>query len=175
MNQEDNKIIFRKAKEIDVFEIMKIINQAQDYLRANNIDQWQNDYPNTETILDDVRNDVSYVLLKDDHIIGTIALIFQIEPTYNNIYQGSWLSDKKYMTIHRIAIDNKYFGSGFASLMMEYAEELGKKNHVFSIRIDTQKDNLQMQKHLLKNQYILCGLIYLNDNSERLAFEKILD
>ena len=55
---------------------MKILKQAQNYLREQGIDQWQNNYPNKWVIKKDIDNNNSYVLLKDNIIIGTVAVIF---------------------------------------------------------------------------------------------------
>ena len=41
-----------------------------------------------------------------------------------------------------------------------------------NIRVDTHKDNKSMQGLLLKNNYKYCGVIYLEDGSKRIAFEK---
>lgn len=41
----------RKSSRSDIESIMKIIHQAQNYFKENGIDQWQNNYPNEETIL----------------------------------------------------------------------------------------------------------------------------
>ena len=43
-----------------------------------------------------------------------------------------------------------------------------------SIKVDTHEQNLSMQKLLRKNNFEHCGIIYLQDNSKRIAFEKIL-
>ena len=40
---------------------------------------------------------------------------------------------------------------------------------------DTHKDNQSMQRMQAKNGFEYCGLIYLEDGAERIAFEKIVD
>lgn len=42
------------------------------------------------------------------------------------------------------------------------------------MRADTHKDNETMQSLLLKNGYEYCGIIFVEDGTERLAFEKAL-
>ena len=165
---------FRKSTKEDIKEIMKIIKQAQDYFKANGIDQWQNNYPNDEVIDNDICNNSSYVLLGDDKIIATSAVYMDGEETYNNIYDGKWLSDDKYVTIHRIAVDNNLKGKGIAKEVIDNIEKLALKNHIHSIRVDTHKDNLSMQRLLKKNGFEYCGIIYLADGNSRVAFEKTL-
>ena len=53
---------FRKTTEKDLDSVIKIIDEAKEFLKINNIDQWQNGYPNKEVILRDIENDHSYVL-----------------------------------------------------------------------------------------------------------------
>ena len=165
---------FRKAFESDANSIMSIINQAQGYFKKQGIDQWQDNYPNYETVYNDIANNYGYVLLKDNTIIGTVAVSFDGEKTYEYIYDGKWLSDGEYAVIHRMAIDSKYKRAGLASLIIENVEKICLEKDVYSIRIDTHKENLAMQKLLKKNGFKYCGIIYLEDGSERIAFEKNL-
>ena len=167
-------MIFRKATETDLNPIMNIISQAQNYFKEQGIDQWQNGYPNRQTIKQDIENGNSYVLLKDDIIVGTVAIIPGVEKTYESIYNGEWKSTGEYVTIHRIAIDSRYKRLGFATMVLDKVEEMCKNMGINSIRLDTHEENLPMQNLLKKNNYEYCGIIYLEDKSERLAFEKIL-
>ena len=85
---------FRKAIESDTDDIMDIIKQAQNYLKKQGVDQWQNNYPNYDTIKNDIRNGNGYVLLNDNAIVGTVAAILGEEKTYKNIYDGKWISNE---------------------------------------------------------------------------------
>jgi ribosomal protein S18 acetylase RimI-like enzyme len=165
---------FRKTDKTDINEIMGIIQQAQAYFKANGIDQWQNNYPNAETIGNDVSNGNSYVLLKDNQVVATAAIIFDKDITYDNIYEGQWLSDNQYVVIHRIAVSNSYKGLGLGNEIIKKVEQLCANNGVRSIRIDTHGQNLSMQRLLKKNDFQHCGIIYLQDGNKRIAFEKIL-
>ena len=93
---------------------------------------------------------------------------------YKNIYDGKWLNSGDYAVIHRIAVNEKYKGNGIASDIIKEVENLCKENKVNSIKIDTHKDNISMQKLLEKNDFKYCGIIYLEDGSQRIAFEKII-
>ena len=164
---------FRKAVESDIEDIMNIINKAQCYLKELEIDQWQNNYPNYDVIKEDINNNNSYVLLKDNIIIGTVAVIFNGEKTYDTIYNGQWLSDGEYATIHRLAVDSNYRGLGISSIILENIKKMCIENNINSIKVDTHSGNLPMQKFLQKHGFIRCGIIYLEDGNERIAFEKM--
>ena len=151
---------------------MKIINEAKAFLKNNKVDQWQNGYPNEEVILKDIRNNISYVLEDTGEIIGTTSLSFDVEETYNNIYEGKWISNGKYAVIHRIAVSNNINRKGIGTEIIKKSEEICLSKGIKNIKIDTHEDNLIMQKLLEKNSFKYCGVIYLLDGSKRIAFEK---
>ncbi|CAK7086446.1 GNAT family N-acetyltransferase [Tissierella sp.] len=165
---------FRKTVESDIDSIMNIFNQAKAYMKEQAIEQWNNNYPNYEVVKNDIKNGVSYVLVKDNNIVGTVVAIFGEEKNYKNIYDGKWISNEEYVVIHRIAIDSDYKGLGIASIIFKNIEELCLNRSINSIRVDTHEDNLSMQRLLSKNGFQYCGVIYLEDKSKRVAFEKIL-
>lgn len=169
------KISFREAKVSDVGDIMEIISQAQKYLKSLNIDQWQNNYPNNLVIENDIKNNNAYVAVINKKVVGFAAIIFDKELTYNTIYNGSWLSRKPYVTVHRIAVAKDYKNLGIGNLLIEKTVELAKKSGVSSIRIDTHQDNLIMQKFIFANNFTFCGHIYLGDKSLRLAYERLVE
>lgn len=169
-----SKMKFRKAVETDIKNIMNIIEQAQSYFKEQGINQWQDNYPNFETIKNDVNNGESYILLKENNIVATAAVSFDGEKTYDTIYDGEWLSSSEFAVIHRVAVDNGYKGLGLASEIIKNVEKLCLNNGIYSIKIDTHEENMSMQNLLKKNGFKYCGIIYLEDKSKRIAFEKIL-
>ena len=165
---------FRKSVNSDIKDIVSIIEEAQSYFKENNIDQWQDGYPNEETIMNDIESKESYVLLKDNKIIATAYLSFSGESDYDKIYDGKWISQGNYAVVHRVAVSNIMKGNGIARELFKYIEEICLENNIKHIKIDTHRENKSMQKFLNKNGFEYCGVIYLEDNSERIAFEKVL-
>lgn len=165
---------FRRSTKSDLKEIIEIIKEAQNYFKANNIDQWQDGYPNEESIMNDIESGESYILLKDNKIIATAYLSFNGESDYDIIHEGKWVGDEKYAVIHRVAVSNNMKGQGIAGELFKKIENLCLENKVNHIRIDTHRHNRSMQRFLMKSRFEYCGIIYLKDNSERIAFEKVL-
>ena len=97
---------FRKSTKSDITKIMDIVKQAQAYFKEQNIDQWQNNYPNEEVINNDIENGESYVMLDNGNIIATTVISFTKETSYENILDGKWITNGDYGVIHRIAVDN---------------------------------------------------------------------
>lgn len=165
---------FRKSKKQDIEKIISVIKKAQDYLKEQGIDQWQNGYPNKEIIEKDIDDESSYILIDGEKVIGTTVLSFDGEETYNSIYEGEWLTNGDYAVIHRIAVDRDLKRRGLGSKVLKEAEKECENKKVKSIKIDTHRKNKAMQGLLNKNGFKYCGVIYLNDGNERIAFEKVL-
>lgn len=163
----------RKANENDVSNILHIIHQAKAYFKNNRIDQWQNGYPNMEIVQRDIQCGYAYILTTGNRVVGTIAISFDGEKTYRRIRDGAWITDGPYAVIHRIAIDDRFKGAGFASVFIHYFEKMCVEKGIHSIRVDTHKENLSMQRLLQKNGFQYCGIINLEDGNERNAYEKV--
>ena len=59
---------------------------------------------------------------------------------------------------------------GVVRCVMDYAKTLAD-----NIRIDTHAQNTTMQRQLEKNGFAECGIVYMADGAERIAFQKVLD
>ena len=167
----------RKTTEGDLGALMPIFDEARATIAALGIDQWQNGYPNREVILADIKKQQSYCVICDGEIIGTFALIEDGEPTYDNIFDGKWLTGdgrEQYFAIHRVAISVKSRGKGISTAIIEYCACLAGESNKISLRIDTHRGNIVMRKMLEKHGFIHCGTIYLESGDERVAYEKQL-
>lgn len=154
----------RKAKKEDLNKIMVIYEVAKVYMRNNgNPNQWINNYPSKELLMKDIEEGSLYVIFEEENIYGVFMFSVGIDETYINIYEGKWLNDEVYGTIHRIASSGER--RGILSLAIDYC-----KNMISNVRIDTHKDNKIMQNLLLNNGFRYCGIIYILDGSERLAY-----
>ena len=80
-------MILRPTKIEDISRVIDIINQAKTYFKNNDIDQWQDGYPNEETIEKDIENNEAYVLEEDGVILGTCMVTIHGEPAYNRIFR----------------------------------------------------------------------------------------
>lgn len=165
----------RKTRMEETGKIMEIIEDAKAFLKSSGVDQWQDGYPEEDTIKEDVRAGISYLLeTKDGKIGATAAISDQREPGYENIYQGCWLSLQPCLVIHRIAVRETLRGCGYAAAFFAFAEGLAAETGIGDIKVDTHRDNRAMRRFLEKQGFTLCGVIYLADGSQRLAYEKIL-
>ncbi|MCX4269818.1 MAG: GNAT family N-acetyltransferase [Lachnospiraceae bacterium] len=171
----EEKLYFRRTEERDLDAVIEIVDAAKEYLRLQGIPQWQDGYPNRESFYKDIEREISYVLEENGKILGTIAIDLEGDRNYNWIYEGNWLSEKQpYAAIHRVAVDAERKGSGLAGKMIEEAVKLCLEKGIFSIKNDTHRLNQSMQRMLVKNGFVRCGIIYLENGEERIGFERIL-
>lgn len=156
----------RKTKPSDLPDVMLVYTVARKFMRSQgNMVQWTNGYPSDDVILNDIENGNSYICMDDHRIAGVFSLIIGEDPTYRNIYDGQWLNDKTYGTVHRIAV--QIHNKGVATFCLDWCYA-----KCANIRIDTHRDNLAMQNLVIKNDFTYCGIIYLPDGSPRLAYQK---
>jgi RimJ/RimL family protein N-acetyltransferase len=167
-------MIFRKSDFKDIPEIMKIIKSAQKYLKEKGIEQWQNNYPNSDTIKKDIENGNSYIIKDEKQIIAAAAIIFGDDPTYSYVEAGDWIAEGKYGVIHRAAVRGDYKGKGIMGEIFKETYRLGRNENTTSIRIDTHPKNSAMQRAIEKEGFNYCGIIYTRGSSKRLAYEKLL-
>jgi len=158
----------------DIEDILTIIEQAKAYLKSQKIDQWQNGYPNRQSIIEDIQKRHCYVLCDGDKIIATAAILFENDPNYAYIEKGTWLTQGPYGVIHRIACDNAYKGHGVAGMFFEYARIQAGIRHFKSLRVDTHPNNKSMQRLIAKNHFQYCGIVYMADGGLRYAYEYVL-
>lgn len=161
--------MIRQTRKEDLHEVMQIIDDAKKYFKDQQINQWQDGYPNKDTILVDIENQEAYVLEIDHEIVATCMISNQVEPTYDYI-EGKWLTYDTYTVIHRIATKTSQKGKGIAGQFIDFATTLYPKNK--SIRMDTHEQNVSMQRFFDKNGFIYCGIIYLANKDKRKAYEK---
>lgn len=163
-------IKIRKTTIEDIPYILRIFESAREYMRLNkNYSQWGDSYPGLNDILRDISEGNSYVgIHPEGDIIMTFAFIKGEDPTYQTIYEGRWINNEEYGTIHRIASNGKSGGVLKAACDYCFTE-------TDNIRIDTHKDNYPMLQALENLGFIKCGVILCRDGSPRIAFQKIKD
>ena len=160
-------MLIRNTTPTDIDEVMEIYSSARQFMRdMGNANQWGSTHPSRELIESDVKNNTGYVVEENGEIIGAFFFNIGEDPTYKKIYDGKWLSDGQYGVIHRIAV--KYHGKGIVGFVHNHCYKL-----INNLRIDTHRDNIPMQHSLEKAGFKYCGVIYLESDAERIAYQKV--
>ena len=165
----------RKAEFSDLSAITAIYKDAKEALKAQGIDQWQDGYPNEESARADIENGTSYVLADESGVFATACLAFGHEPTYDAVYGGAWQAEGEYGFLHRVAVSGTRKRSGAASRFFEELKRQAEERDVKILRGDTHQDNAAMQRTMEKNGFCRRGTILMEDGSERIAYECLLE
>lgn len=156
--------MIRLAQNNDFDQIIEIYQKAREFMRAQgNPTQWGENRPSIESVQKDLQQNQLYVIEEQGEIYGVFALIIGKEPTYERI-EGSWMSDKEYATIHRIASSGTRGGVFDACIAFA-------KQKISHLRIDTHQDNHMMIQKILTSGFVYCGIIYVEDGTKRNAYE----
>ncbi|WP_429971680.1 N-acetyltransferase family protein [Fructilactobacillus sp. Tb1] len=169
-----NSIYVRKANLTDLAAIMQIITQAKALLKADGNPQWQEGYPNTNTIEADIKNNIGNVLVVNDQVAGYAVMTTDPEPTYAVITEGHWQNDHEaYGTIHRIAISPDFKGLNLARIFIITLISKATDHGIYNFRIDTHKVNQRMQHIATSLGFIKRGQILVDTTLDphRIGFE----
>ena len=133
------KMKIRNAELCDLPYLLEMLENAKASLRALGIDQWQNGYPNENTLREDIQNKICRVVIDDkNNILASADVYVGDEPTYHEIYNGAWQTENKiYGIVHRIMAASNAKKRGAASFLMTYCAKLSLEAGVTSMRCDT--------------------------------------
>ena len=152
----------RRATMADMTDILRVYEQARQFMRDNgNPTQWGDSHPRQEILEEDVRLGRLYVVEQENAIRGVFMFQVGDDPTYSYI-EGSWRSAESYGVIHRIAGN----GGGIFAASLEFC-----KTMIPHIRIDTHADNQPMQHAVAKAGFSRRGIIYVEDGTPRIAYD----
>ena len=132
----------RKATVADGPAVAALYREAQAFLAAQGIDQWQDGYPNEETFQEDVARGESWLLEDEGQVVATACLGLGREPTYDTIYQGAWGTEApEYAFLHRIAVSGACKGKGAPSWFFQELERQARERGLPCLRGDTHREN----------------------------------
>ena len=170
----------RPAVPGDIPEIMKIVADAQEFLRINGVDQWTNGYPDESFYLEDMEQKGCYAAVEDGRLAGVATLLFKPEPEYPRIEEGHWLTSDNalYGVVHRSAVSDDFRGRGIFKGFMDFFQRQCREKGAESLRVDTHRDNAVMRSALLKLGFTYCGRVEIKYkpgySAQWVAYEKLM-
>lgn len=166
----------RPAVESDIEDIMLIVRQARNYLKKHRVDQWQGEYPTQDIFAADIANGECYAVTYGERLAGFFCLTEAPESGYDKITDGKWHGEGKYCTLHRMAIEARFRGTGLSDMLIDFADETAKAKGAECVRTDTHRKNKAMQKLLKRKGYAYRGNVLVSSepghDPARQAFEK---
>ncbi|MBQ9644930.1 MAG: N-acetyltransferase [Prevotella sp.] len=158
----------RHSTAADLPTLLYLADEARQIMRrSGNMQQWGGGYPSADVFRRDIERGVSYIVEHDGQPVGTFAFIPGPDPTYARIYEGAWTDDDRpYYAVHRIA--SLPASRGVMASLLRYCFA-----HTDNVRIDTHRDNTIMRHLLSKHGFSYCGIVYLENGDERLAYQRL--
>ncbi|RZW57932.1 MAG: GNAT family N-acetyltransferase [Flavobacteriaceae bacterium] len=155
--------MIRKATASDIDSIVEISKACAQHMIDNKIFQWNADYPNKHAFEEDLNQDQLYVTATSDSVMGCVVISEIMDEEYKAI---DWLTPSgNQFYIHRLAVHPDLQGQGLAQELMAFAENLGRKENMDSIRLDTFSKNERNQKFYEQRGYKRLGNIYFPKQS----------
>lgn len=147
-----------KGEHPDLEELFPIYVSAKMELERKGIFQWTNNYPTRDIIENDLRQGVLHLLKEGSEIIGAINLSEEQEKEYQSI---QWKFTRgKILVIHRLVICPQHQRQGYASKLMDFAEDFAREKDYSSIRLDAYSDNQGVLGFYKKREYFIRGEVY---------------
>lgn len=127
------------AKIEEVKEVTNLVKECVNHMRSKGIDQWFENYPSEDIIIDDILSNTLYALKYNNELLGVITLNEDQVKEYKAI---NWkYKQTPILIVHRLAISPNHRGKGYAKKLMDFVEEFAIKNNYKSIRLDAYSIN----------------------------------
>ena len=166
-------MIIRKANKTDLDNIMLMYKSCVKGMIANDIDQWDETYPNAGVIMEDLIAQTYFVAIENNVIIGGINIDLDQDKTYLDI---NWEdTSNSFLVVHRLAVKEEFWKKKIGKKLMIFAENRVIEKRLKSIRLDTYSGNPKAMEFYRRLGYRELGSINLKPNkNEYYCFEKII-
>ena len=166
-------MIIRKANKTDLDNIMLMYKSCVKGMIANDIDQWDETYPNAGVIMQDLIAQTYFVAIENNVIIGGVNIDKDQDKTYLDI---NWEdTSNSFLVVHRLAVKEEFWEKKIGKKLMIFAENRVIEKGFNSIRLDTYSGNPKAMAFYRRLGYRELGSINLKPNkNEYYCFEKII-
>lgn len=110
-----------------------IVKEATRRMDEQGIPQWDEVYPDRETLARDIEKREMYVIEMDARVAGFIVMNEEQPPEYGAV---EWTYPGRAVAIHRLTIDPDVQRRGLATRLMDFAEETAADKGCDCIRLD---------------------------------------
>lgn len=156
--------MIRRGVHEDLIRILEITKNCAVKMDAMGIYQWNENYPNRNAFIDDIKNNELLVFTKGALLVGCIALCTKMDDVYKDV---KWLTkDVKSLYVHRLAVDPQFQKKGIGKKLMDYAEDFAKKNNFISIRLDTFSKNKNNMRFYERRGYKRLEEVFFPEQSK---------
>jgi len=148
----------RELNLSDLQIVEDLIKNVISEMQKNNIDQWDEKYPNKIVLLEDLKSGNAIGFFIDNEIVGYVVINEKQSEEYKTI---NWnYKNRKILVIHRLCINLKFQRKGYAKKMLIFIEEYCKINKFRVIRLDAFIKNIAALKLYENYLYTFCGTVF---------------
>ena len=134
-------------------------------MRENGIDQWDENYPDRDSLLYDLNTETLFAYRENSVILGIVVLNESQDEEYAEIKWSTSDADRN-IVVHRLAVQPDQQGKGIARKIMDFAEVHAKDQGSDASRLDTFSQNPRNQKFYTNRGYTDLGPVYLKYKKE---------
>ncbi|EJR64306.1 hypothetical protein IIO_01922 [Bacillus cereus VD115] len=146
----------RIAIEEESASIITLLREVAEWLQHKEVDQWQYLLGGEATaeILECIRDKYTYIVMKEDEIVGTITASPKQNEWDEHIFGKEEVSDSVY--IHRFAVRRKYKGNGIGESILQWVEENVQCDKEY-LKLDCVGHNRTLNDFYKKNGFEYVG------------------
>lgn len=127
------------ADEDDIPRVMQVVLRCIHSMREQGIYQWDEIYPDLESVVEDVRSQCLFVARQGERCVGSVCLNRNAPEQYRSV---SWLyPSMSALVVHRLCVDPQWQRQGVARQLMDFAEQFAQSEGYASIRLDAYLGN----------------------------------
>jgi ribosomal protein S18 acetylase RimI-like enzyme len=129
-------------------DVIALISACRNELLAKGINQWDDQYPNPDSILHDLEDGNLFIAELREKLVGAVALNQEQEPEYSAM---PWVCPSPCLVVHRLCVSPVHQGNGIGSALMRFAEQRATGDGLGSIRLDVYSGNprvVNLYQHL---------------------------
>ncbi|PUV26581.1 GNAT family N-acetyltransferase [Sphingobacterium sp. DR205] len=145
-----------RAAAANLIQADNVLEEVKTHMSSQGIDQWDQEYPNKDTLAADIERKEGFVYVDQGQILAYMALNERHDEEYNDL---SWETPVPFLVIHRLYVKPSAQGKGISSQMIRYAEQYALENQYKSIRFDAFSLNNQANTVYLKKGYKFVGTV----------------
>lgn len=154
-NSSMPQLSFHKADIHNLDEIMFMYKAAIDDMISHGIMQWDDIYPDRETVRQDIIKGEMYFVKYNNVLTAVYTVNSECDDEYLN---GNWENiSEPYFIIHRLCVNPSLQNRGIGTSVMRHVEEWARNNHATSIRLDCFTRNINAIMMYTRLGYTVTG------------------